>query len=424
MCASLVLIMICVIGSASATEPLNENITATDTGGVIDEDINEELSISDSEDELSAEGDTITVASDGTGNYNSISAAVGAATGGETIFIKNGEYTETAKIDIGTKQLSFIGESSDGVIIKSGDNDLFYTTSSGYSSLVFNNLVFKDISMTGAKTPFYIGGDGNISITNCVFDNCAARYGALRIYTSGSVVVDQCKFLGTKSSTGSYSSAIDFGGSGNTNYILKNSVIDGSEIASSNTDYIFGAIYSEKSDGTVILDNVTISNCNLRNSNGLITAKGNMEIRNSKIINNYVYRDLAIAGLIFVSGGKSVTIESTMIKNNTNPNNILSANSDSASFDLHYNNIQGNSFQNAFANPNNDIYTLDANYWGSNSLPENITASTWIVEDNGVYKLNNGDAIDVTIPGLNDGEEPIDAIYVATDGNDANNGSD
>ena len=424
----LVLVMLCIIGTASAVEPLNENLTATDAGGEAISDIADEpVAASDSEGELSAAGDTITVASDGTGNYNSISAAVAGATGGETIFIKNGEYTETAKIDIGTKQLSFIGESSDGVIIKSGDNDLFYTTSSGYSSLVFNNLVFKDISMTGAKTPFYIGGDGNISITNCVFDNCAARYGALRIYTSGSVVVDQCKFLGTKSSTGSYSSAIDFGGSGKTNCILKNSVIDGSEIASSNTDYIFGAIYSEKSGGTVILDNVTISNCNLRNSNGLITAKGNMEIRNSKLINNYVYRDLAIAGLIFVSGGKSVTIESTMIKNNTNPNNILSANSDSASFDLHYNNIQGNSFQNAFANPNNDIYTLDANYWGSNSLPDGITTSTWIVEDNGVYKLNNGEAIDVIIPGLNDGPEPkypADTIFVAKDGNDDNNGSE
>ena len=421
-CALFVLVMLCVIGSASAEDPLNENLTATDAGGVIDDDVNEELSISDSEDELSAQGDTITVDCNGDGDYTTISAAVGAATGGETIFIKNGEYTETSKIDIGTKQFSFMGESSDGVIIKSGDNDLFYTTGSGGVSLVFNNLIFKDISMTGAKVPIFIGGNDNVNITNCIFDNCASRYGALRIFTSGSVIVDNCKFLGTKSSTRSYSSAIDFGGS-TTNYILKNSVIDGSEIASSNTDYIFGAIYSEKSDGKVILDNVTISNCNLRNSNGLITAKGNMEIRNSKIINNYVYRDLAVAGLIFVNGGKSVIIESSMIKNNTNPNNILSANSDSASFDLHYNNIQDNSFQRGFGNPDYSIYNLDANYWGSNSLPDGITASTWIVEDNGVYKLNNGEAIDVIIPGLNDGEEPIDAIYVATDGNDANDGS-
>ena len=84
-CALFVLVMLCVIGSASAEEPLNENLTATDTGGVID-DVNEELSISDSEDELSAQGDTITVDCNGDGDYTTISAAVGAATGGETIY--------------------------------------------------------------------------------------------------------------------------------------------------------------------------------------------------------------------------------------------------------------------------------------------------------------------------------------------------
>ena len=425
-CALLVLIMMCVVSTASATEPLNENITATNTGGVIDEDINEELSILDSEDELSAAGDTITVASDGTGNYDSISSAVAGATGGETIFIKNGEYTETAKIDIGTKQLSFIGESQGGVIIKSGDNDLFYTTSSGYSSLAFNNLVFKDISMTGARTPIFIGGDGNVSIVNCVFDNCASRYGALRIYTSGSVVVDQCKFLGTKSSTGSYSSAIDFGGSGNTEFVLKNSIIDNSAISSSSTaSYIYGVIYNEKGTGTVTLDNVTISNSQ---GNGkiraLITAKGNMNIRNSRFVNNEISEGNAYNALIFISAGaKTVNIETSIIANNSEPNYIVSSNSGTSSFNLNYNNIQNNTVKLGVNHPTSGSYTLDANYWGSNSLPEGVTASTWIVEDNGVYKLNNGEAIDVIIPGLNDGEEPIDAIYVSADGNDANDGS-
>ena len=46
-CALFVLVMLCVIGSASAEDPLNENLTATDAGGVIDDDVNEELSISD-----------------------------------------------------------------------------------------------------------------------------------------------------------------------------------------------------------------------------------------------------------------------------------------------------------------------------------------------------------------------------------------
>ena len=216
-----------------------------------------------------------------------------------------------------------MGESSDGVIIKSGDNDLFYTTGSGGVSLVFNNLIFKDISMTGAKVPIFIGGNDNVNITNCIFDNCASRYGALRIFTSGSVIVDNCKFLGTKSSTGSYSSAIGFGGSGNTEYVLKNSIIDNSAIASSNTaGYILGTIYNEKSAGTVILDNVTISNFQ-GNGKGraLITAKGNMNIRNSRFVNNEISEGNAYNALIFISaGGKTVNIETSIIANNSEPN--------------------------------------------------------------------------------------------------------
>ena len=427
----LVLVMLCIIGTASAAEPLNENLTATNTGGGAISDIaDESVAVSDSEDELSAEGDTITVASDGTGNYDSISAAVAGATGGETIFIKNGEYTETAKIDIGTKQLSFIGESQGGVIIKSEDNDLFYTTGSGSSSLVINNLVFKDISMTGARTPIFIGGNDNVNITNCVFDNCASRYGAMRIFTSGSVVVDQCKFLGIKSSTGSYSSAIDFGGSGNTEFVLKNSIIDNSAIASSNTaTYIYGVIYNEKSAGTVIMDNVTISNCQGDGkTRALITSKGNMNIRNSRFVNNEISEGNAYNALIFISaGGKTVNIETSIIANNSEPNYIVSSNSGTSSINLNYNNIQNNTFKSGVNHPTSGSYTLDANYWGSNSLPDGVTASTWIVEDNGVYKLNNGEAIDVIIPGLNDAPEPkypADTIFVAKDGSDDNNGSE
>ncbi|MBE6496082.1 MAG: hypothetical protein E7Z78_06505 [Methanobrevibacter thaueri] len=429
-CALLVLAMLCIVTTASAAEPLDENLTATDTGGDIDEVVNEELSVSDSQDKLSAEGDIITVDAGGSGEYQTISAAVGAATGGETIFIKNGEYTETSKIDIGTKKLTFTGESPDGVIIKSGDNDLFYTTGSGSCTLVFNNLVFKDISMTGARTPIFIGGNDDVIIANCTFDNCESRYGALRIFTSGSVVVDQCKFLGTKSSTGSYSSAIDFGGSANTEYVLKNSIIDNSGISSANTgSYILGVLYCEKSAGTVVVDNVTISNFQ-GNGKGraLITAKGNMEIKNSRFVNNVLSEGNDYNSLFFIStGGKTVNIESSMIANNSGPKYIVASNSATSSFTLNYNNIQNNTVNLGVNHPSSGSYNLDANYWGSNSLPDGVTASTWIVENNGAYELNTGEAVDVIIPGLNDGPEPKypeGTIYVATDGSDDNNGSE
>lgn len=77
---------------------------------------NEELSVEDSQNQLSAAGDTITVDAGGSGDYQTISDAVSHASGGETIFIKNGEYSETKKIDIGTKQLTFDGESQGGSV--------------------------------------------------------------------------------------------------------------------------------------------------------------------------------------------------------------------------------------------------------------------------------------------------------------------
>ena len=421
-CAMLVLMLFLCVNASSATEPLNQTLGA---------DAGDEIAASDASNvNLSASGDTFVVDGIGEGeNYATISAAVSSATGGETIFIKNGTYTETARISNVNKQLTFTGESQSGVIIKSDSTSGFlYTAESGYTALTFNNLTFKNIN-GGTNAAIEIGGDGAVNINNCTFDSCYSRYGSLRIRTSGTAVIDGCKIINSQSSDGSYSSAIDFGGSSNTDYTVKNTIIDGSSISSANTaTYIFGAIYSEKSGGTVILDNVTICNCNLEKSSGLIAAKGNMDIKRSKLVNNYVYRDLAIAGFIFVNGKKTITVESSMIANNTQPNYFLTANS-AANFDLNYNNIQNNTFNTAFTNPTNGVYTLDANYWGSNTLPEGVTATTWVVEDNGEYKLNNGNPLEKEVPGLTDegGDEPIvlpeGTIYMAENGDDAKDGS-
>ena len=118
--------------------------------------------------------------------------AVGAATGGETIYIKNGEYYEDP-IPL-QNQLTITGESQDGVIIHSrGNSNLFKNNSLGYSSIVISNLTIKDISLTGNYIPIQIGGDGDVTIKNCTFDNCESQYGAMRISTTGSVTIDNCK---------------------------------------------------------------------------------------------------------------------------------------------------------------------------------------------------------------------------------------
>ena len=92
--------------------------------------------------------------------YKLVSSAVGNATGGETIFIADGNYTESARITLAAnKPLSFVGESCDGVILTtSGTGGLFLLTGSG-SRLSFVNLTLKDIHTTGSNAALKVGGE-------------------------------------------------------------------------------------------------------------------------------------------------------------------------------------------------------------------------------------------------------------------------
>ena len=61
---------------------------------------------------------TITVAADGTGDYTSIRAAVDAAESGDTVYIRNGMYTEgIGSISISKDNIKLIGENVDKVIV-------------------------------------------------------------------------------------------------------------------------------------------------------------------------------------------------------------------------------------------------------------------------------------------------------------------
>ena len=88
-CALLALILLLFIGATSASDTLEDDLATNATG-------DELISVSEAEDALS-EGNTIIVDGGGDGK---ISAAVSSANGGDTIYIKNGEYTESNTITI------------------------------------------------------------------------------------------------------------------------------------------------------------------------------------------------------------------------------------------------------------------------------------------------------------------------------------
>ena len=118
-CALLVLMLLVCINAASASDSLNQEIAS-------DVSPTEDVSLSSSVDNevLSESGDTLIVDSNGEGDYRTISDAVGNATGGETIFIRDGNYSESNTITF-TKSLSLVGQSQDGVKVTGASKSLF-----------------------------------------------------------------------------------------------------------------------------------------------------------------------------------------------------------------------------------------------------------------------------------------------------------
>ena len=417
-CAMLVLMLFLCVNASSATEPLNQTLGA---------DTSDEIAVSDAHnDKLSASGETFIVDESGQEGYTQIVDAVGNATGGEIILIKNGEYVEEKAINTGTKSLTFVGESQDGVIIKSAGQfaGLFVTTST-FDSLVFCNLTFMDISSD--KAPIEIGGAGNINITNCTFINCHPTHGSICVYNSGTTVIDGCTILNSRQG-GAYGCAITFRGSVVANYILKNTLVNNATTSTSGA-HAQAVVKNENGRSTVTIDNLTITNCtSAYKSLSLVSTSGNMNVKNSIFMNNNVSNK----GIFMISVNSGVnptpvlTVESCAVINNTEPY-LLYTNSKKAVFNLNYNNIQNNTMT-GFSDPGNvNDPILENNWWGSNDLPDGVSANVWIVNEEGKYVLCTGEELEKYVPFLYDSYNialPENAIYVKQDGDDSKDGSD
>lgn len=188
--------MLCVISTASAEDTIDENLTATDNEVVVDE----KLSVSDGENQLKGD-DTITVDCSGGGDYTSISDAVASAGDGKTIFVKNGVYSEGSTITF-SKSVSIVGESCDGVRITVGAKSLFSAVEPAMI-LNFENLTIFN-SGTGSNPAFkFTYSAHNVTINNCVFDNCSSKYGPIQLGHSGNTLINNSKFLNSKETTSS-----------------------------------------------------------------------------------------------------------------------------------------------------------------------------------------------------------------------------
>ena len=146
------------------------------------------------------EGDQIVVDCNGGGDYTSIFYAVKAATGGETIFIKNGVYKETYAI-IPYKSLTIKGESQDGVKIIGPSNSCLFAVKDGVTVSISNltitgviyvddyntNLTIDNTTITNVEMPIAIGvivvNEGTVAINaSTIKDNKLTGDGSCIIY--------------------------------------------------------------------------------------------------------------------------------------------------------------------------------------------------------------------------------------------------
>ena len=180
-CAMLVLMLFLCVNASSAIEPLNETLEA---------DIADELAIDDvSVEPLSASGDTLVVDANGEGQYTSISSAVSAATGGETILVKNGEYSESNTITI-KESVNIIGESQDGVKITGPANSLFKGTTDKAIDVTFNKLTILNTGSGSNPALIFTYSAHNINVINCTFDNCGSKFGTIQFGHPGTGLID------------------------------------------------------------------------------------------------------------------------------------------------------------------------------------------------------------------------------------------
>ncbi len=159
------------------------------------------------------EGDQIVVDCNGGGQYKSIFFAVNAATGGETIFIKNGVYNETYTIKP-SKSLTIKGESQAGVMIKGPSSSPLFAVKDGVTISISNltitgviyvdddntNLTIDNTTISNVEMPAAIGvivvNEGTVAIkASTIKDNKLTGDGSCIIYNNkGTITIESTTF--------------------------------------------------------------------------------------------------------------------------------------------------------------------------------------------------------------------------------------
>lgn len=178
------------------------------------------------------------VATDGTGDFTDIQTAVDALpSGGGVVYIKQGTYTVSAKIEITTENIALIGAGKSTVLTTAGSNimvDLLNASGCLIDSMYF----YGNNAGANAGRGIYVDDSNKVIVRNCWFENLQSL-GITFVATSADCLafgnyVSDCGSVGT--------AGIAVSGSGH--YIANNVVtacgLHGIQLGSSTTNIVIG----------------------------------------------------------------------------------------------------------------------------------------------------------------------------------------
>jgi len=248
-------------------------------------------------------GATLSVDSSSGTAYQTISAAIRAASSGDTIEVAAGTYTEA--IDYGGKDLEIVGASGPAsTILDAGGSSAFaIVLSSGESkNATLEGFTVRNAGQQGA----YVYSSG-ISFTDVIFEDLGAEGdsgGAIQA-TWGTVEIDGCTFSGGVASTGAHIYA------------------SGGKITSSSSTYdgataTVGGSWYLTDDAVGQLSSDTVSgNVATTNGGGLVVGSGaSVEIDASTLSGNYAAGSYGYGGALFVDNDSSATVSGSTFEDN------------------------------------------------------------------------------------------------------------
>jgi len=121
-----------------------------------------------------ANGATLTVAQDGSGDHLTIDAAVAAAVSGDTIMVAGGLYAET--VNLGGKDLTIAAADPADPVTIDGESIRRCLVCEAGEIVTLDGLRFFD-GFSASDGGCVLLSDGIVSATNCQFDGCEAQDG-------------------------------------------------------------------------------------------------------------------------------------------------------------------------------------------------------------------------------------------------------